>query len=122
MFLLEVISFSEFKVCDCLFVYRYVSLCLFCVLLKSCEEDCYYYYCYNKEFKVCDCLFVYRTMTDSQMVANPQIRERKQEGTPSNPDTFLGVDAYTVPQGIDAAGMENAVIDAQKKINQKRDT
>ena len=56
------------------------------------------------------------------MVANPQIRERKQEGTPSNPDTFLGVDAYTVPQGIDAAGMENAVIDAQKKINQKRDT
>ena len=61
-------------------------------------------------------------MADIVMVANPKSSEEKQEGTPSNPDTLLGVDAYTVPQGIDAAATENAVIDAQKKINQERDT
>ena len=61
-------------------------------------------------------------MADIVMVANPKSSEEKQEGTPSNPDTLLGVDAYTVPQGIDAADTENVVIDAQEKINQERDT
>ena len=37
-------------------------------------------------------------MADIVMVANPKSSGEKQEGTPSNPDTLLGVDVYTVPR------------------------